>query len=161
MSFKKIALTQGQEATVSESDYDHLSQFKWRAFWNKNTQSFYAVRSAIRDGKRACVMMHREILGLAGGRHNPVDHINHDTLDNRRENIRVCTIAQNRANCRIPRSNTSGSKGVTWHTATKKWRARLFIDKRSVSLGLHNTKQQAEEAYRDGCRTHFGEFSHV
>jgi hypothetical protein len=100
---KEIKLTQGQVALVDDEDYEELSRFKWHAFWNKYTKSFYAKRS---EGKRPfqkAVYMHREVMRTP--KNLDCDHIHHNTLDNRKENLRNVTSSQNSMNRRGAQAN--------------------------------------------------------
>jgi len=100
-SFEIIELTQGHVAIVSSEDYDRVAQHSWHTHRTKskdkqNTGGPYA-RSNI-DGKK--VYLHRFILGAKGKNH--VDHLNFDTLDNRRQNLKECSAKENssrRRNC--------------------------------------------------------------
>lgn len=98
--YKTIPLTQNQFAIVDEEDFQSLSAHKWQAQWNSCTQSFYAVRCAeytLRKCTKTC-RMNRYILGLEYGDKRQGDHINGNTLDNRKKNLRVATHLQNMMN---------------------------------------------------------------
>ena len=98
---KAIILTQGQRTMVDDADYDWLNQWKWYATANR-VGGFYAGRKVpVPGGGYHHILMHRQILGL--GRFDPRqgDHIHHNTLDNRRSEIRVCTPQENSLNRRI------------------------------------------------------------
>ena len=88
---RRIPLGGGLFATVDARDYKWLSQYKWCVL--SKCGAPYAVRRT-KDGRM--VYMHREIMGAPKG--SVVDHIDHNTLNNRRCNLRVCTQAQNHAN---------------------------------------------------------------
>lgn len=90
-----IPLTQGQVALVDQSDYRWLSQWKWFARWDKRAQCFYAMRNrrVSEGGKRGLVYMHRAVLNA--GAVEKVDHIHHQTLDNRRSQLRLATTSEN------------------------------------------------------------------
>lgn len=88
-----------------------------------------------------------------------IDHINHNTLDNRRENLRACTNAQNAANQKLSRSNRSGFKGVCWCNRAKKWIAYLSKDKKFINLGLFTDPVLAAKAYDAAAIEKFGEFA--
>lgn len=109
------------------------------------------------------VAIHRavlaRILGRALERHEEVDHINGDVYDNRRSNLRPASHQQNMRNRKIHRNNTSGYKGVTWHSHRKKWWARIRINGKQTSLGMYATKEAAHEAYCKAAEEHFGEFA--
>lgn len=106
-----IPLTQGQFAVVDAADFEFLNQWKWFAHWNSKTKSFYAVRSGARvNGRQAAILMHRAILGCVLHDGSEVDHRDHDTLNNRRSNLRLAG-KQNQHNQNIRKDNTSGFKG--------------------------------------------------
>lgn len=155
---REIQLTQGHVAIVDDDDYEELNKFKWQVTRDRSG-TFYARRTTSRvSGNQRTVRMSRQILGAMTGEH--VDHRNHDTLDNRRANIRLCTPSQNHGN-RRKRSGASSSryKGVYWHRATEKWHARITHRGRVHSLGYHDDELDAAHAYNVAAAEHFGEFA--
>lgn len=68
-----------------------------------------------------------------------VDHANRIKTDNRIENLRLATQAENMQNLSKPRNNTSGVIGVSWDKQHKKWRAQIMIHGRQIYLGLYET----------------------
>lgn len=102
--------------------------------------------------------MHRQIMGVTDPKVK-VDHKNHDTLDNRRHNLRICTNLQNCANKRgLACNNTSGNRGVSWNKISSNWRAQIRVNGKLISLGSFNKKSDAAAAYAAANRQHFGEF---
>jgi hypothetical protein len=87
-------------AIVDDDMYAYLSQWKWKAKPNGSGNNVYAVRNRLTDGKSVTVRMHRVVAGL--DRDNPmdVDHWNHNSLDNRRGNLRPATRSVNLKNAR-------------------------------------------------------------
>lgn len=156
--YKEISLTQGKVALVDVEDYDYLNQWKWYAHKNKNDM-FYAIRKIKRYGKRITIRMHREIIKPPDNMFT--DHINRDSLDNRRSNLRICTYSQNRMNSKKNKNNTSGYRGVDWHKIAKKWRACIRINKKNKFLGYFNTKEQAALAYNGAAKKKFREFANL
>ncbi len=155
---RKIPLTQGMVAIVDDEDYATLSAFKWYAAKQPNGR-FYAVRDVRKDNKRLHVRMHREI--LSADVDYDVDHKNCNPLDNRRENLRIATRAQNLRNCRKRSDNTSGYKGVSWHKASKKWAAYIHVSCKKINLGLYLTPQEAHAAYSMAAEHLHGEFARL
>lgn len=150
---KTIPLTQRKVAIVDDEDYEYLSQFKWHA--EKVGNTYYAGRKMVKeDGKRTTTYLHNEIMQA-----KMVDHKNRDGLDNRKENLRICTHAQNMQNRKKNRNNTSGYIGVTWEKRDKKWSATIMVDKRKISLGHYSDPVEAAKAYDTAARTYHGEFS--
>lgn len=88
-----------------------------------------------------------------------VDHINGDGLDNRRENLRICTHAENTRNKRMLGANTSGFKGVSWHKGDRKFRAQITVNKRKIHLGNFDDAEMAHEMYCLAADMLHGEFA--
>jgi len=138
---KTIPLSQGQYAIVDDEDFDWLMQWKWHASWNLRTRSFYAVRSIpLPNGKKTTESMHRVILGLGRGDKLQGDHIDHDTLDNRRANVRIVTNQENQHN---PRR----TKGYTWDKNRRKFEAKIMVNGIKKHLGRFDTPAEARAAY--------------
>ncbi len=88
-----------------------------------------------------------------------IDHIDGNRLNNRIENLRPATRSQNSFNSMKSKSNTSGVKGVSWRKDLKKYRARLYANKKTYELGLFKTMEEAEQAIADARNKHHGEFA--
>lgn len=99
--------------------------------------------------------MHRVILEAPKGME--VDHINHNTLDNRRENLRLCERFQNNGNRGVGRHNKSGLKGVNFDR--NRWKAEISVKNKTVYLGRFKTKEDAGRAYDVAAINHFGQFA--
>ena len=91
-----------------------------------------------------------------------VDHINHNTLDNRKYNLRLCTIAQNQHNQQIKNVNkTSKYKGVSWSPRQKSYRADIVKGKEHLFLGYYKDEIDAAQAYDNKAAELFGEFANL
>lgn len=152
---KQIPLTQGQFTIVDDEDYDELIKLNWCANWSPRVKSFYTVCGKLTDYGRS---MHRIIMSAPKGM--VVDHINHDTLDNRKCNLRVCTNSQNLMNSRKRSNNTSGYKGVFWDKDIHKWRAQITVGKKQKYLGSFISKSDAALAYNEASLEFHGEFGY-
>jgi hypothetical protein len=153
---KEIPLTKGFITIVDDDDYEYLNQFKWRA-----QGLVYAVRDDFSNGRanRKQIYMHREITGAKKG--EVVDHLNHQTLDNRKSNIRVCSQTFNNANHRMRTDNTSGYKGVYWNKRDKKWTAQINFKGKNRNLGNFDSKNDAARMYNFWALDLFGEHALV
>ena len=151
---KEVKLTQGQVAQVSDHRFDELNQYKWYARYDPKMKSFYAMRNVTSFGKQKTVLMHRLIAGAPDGM--PVDHIDHQTLNNQDENLRVCTPSQNSRNQRR-NNNSSGYKGVDFYKQNGKWRARIL----GVDLGYFHSAEEAARAYDKKAKELFGKFANL
>lgn len=150
---KEIPLTQGRVALVDDEDYECLASFRWCA--NRKGSTFYAV---FRDHKKS-TYMHRLLLSAPADM--LVDHISGDGLDNRRQNIRLATRAQNGMNRGRPANNTSGFKGVHFEVRTGRWRADIASEGGSKCLGRFPDPEEAYAAYCDAAKELHGEFARV
>ena len=148
---REIPLTQGQVAVVDECDYEWVAQYKWYALWSPGVKSFYAVRnSPTVNGYRTAIQMHRAIMEAPKGLH--VDHLNHETLDNRRSNLRVVSCRVNNWNRKD--AGHSAYPGVSWHSRDRKWVAQIEVAQKHINLGYFDTEEEAHAAHVAFCRDH-------
>jgi len=159
---KKIKLTNGYFAIVDASDYykyPEISTRKWRVVIGP-TGKVYASRCFANGGNHGRPMlMHRFLMGNPVG--FEIDHINGDSLDNRRRNLRMCTHAQNGMNRKIGKNNTSGYKGVVFDKKAKKnkWCVKLKLNGQSKCVGKCFTKEEAARLYNEFAIKNWGEFA--
>ena len=140
---KKIKITRGQSAIVDDWWFAELNRNKWQASWAAGTKSYRAKREVSIGGKKITIYMHAVVARTSEGMET--DHINHNTLDNREENLRVCTHSENQHNRGKQINNTSGYKGV--FRRGKKWRAEIGINGKKVYLGTFSTARDAACVY--------------
>jgi hypothetical protein len=88
-----------------------------------------------------------------------IDHIDGDRANNRIENLRLVSLAQNQWNAKTPVTNKSGIKGVSFHSTLKKWQANIRANGKIMYLGLFNTKEEAAEVVRKKRIELHGEFA--
>lgn len=154
---RTISLNRGLFAEVDASDFDELARVQWTARFQPRTQSYDVVRK--KDGKM--VYMSREIMQPESS--EVVDHINHQTLDNRKSNLRVTTKLHNNRNRRLAKTNKSGFKGVFRYPGglSKPWAARIKVYGKQIHLGYFLTPEEAAKKYDAAAKTHFGEFAYL
>jgi hypothetical protein len=136
------------KTVISLSDFERVKLFpnKWYAYWEKDISNYY-VRAHLKISKRkyTTIPLHRWILDAPDGL--LVDHKNHDTLDNTRENLRIATAGENNQNLKgAKRNNQSGIRGVRFIKTSKKWDARFQVNKKPIFVGTFDTKEEAEKA---------------
>lgn len=106
--------------------------------------------------KQNHIVLHRLIMGTPKG--FVTDHINGDKLDNRRDNLRVCTQQQNNMNTPVSKNNKLGVKGVS-KTAHGRYRARIMLNGTEIRLGNFETLDEAIQARKQAEREYFGGYA--
>lgn len=143
--YNKKCLEVGR-ATISVDDLVKVEKYKWRL----NSEG-YAVGTLKTSNGYKTILMHRLIMNPETGVY--VDHINHDTLDNRRHNLRLVNASQNQMNRKRGANNKSGRTGVYWKKDKCKWVANIRINGKATQLGSFNSFEDAckvrEKAERD------------
>ena len=155
---KEIELTQGKVAIVDDENYKLLNQSKWYALLGGS--GYRAARKGkfyYENGKQIqpVILMHRLIMDTPDG--IDVDHINHNTLDNRKSNLRNCLHSENSSNRKKNRTNRSKYKGVILRGGYIL--AKIAKDKKQIHLGYHKTEEEAAKAYNKAALNLFGEFA--
>jgi hypothetical protein len=133
---KTIRLACGKLAKVSDEDFERVNALKWSDRGNGYARARYAKS---KGGHGGIVYMHRFIMDAPDG--IVVDHIDRDPLNNTRENLQATSQARN---C-MRSAATKVAKGASAHRG--KWRARIRVDGKQVSLGVFATMKEAQAAY--------------
>lgn len=162
-AYREISLTQGKVALVDAEDYERISRHKWHAWKSKgsNPVRYYARRNVrLPCGKKTGTYMHREVMGLVPGDPKEIDHRKRiETLDNRKENLRISTHSENMFNKVAQSNNTSGHKGVSLINSTGMWNVKIKAFGVSEHVGNFALYEAACAAYRKRSRELHGEFS--
>lgn len=146
-----IVYTSNQEQGVFDiQDYDLIKDLCWYL-----TPRGYLIAWNPNSGTN--IFMHRLIMGVTDGR--VVDHINHITTDNRKENLRICEQSENNMNSGVSKLNSSGIIGVCTDKLTGKWKAQIVYHKNVIYLGLYQHKRDAIIARLKAEHKYFGEFA--
>lgn len=158
MTSKEIELTNGMKVIVDDEDYDYLSNYNWRCI--KNGKTYYAIFGRRINGKYSNVWMHRMIMD-AKDRKDEVNHINHNGLDNRRENLRTTTHNKVIVQSRVSNNKPTKHKGISYYKPTNKWRARITINGKTTYLGYYTNEIEAANAYEKKAIEIYGEYAHI
>ena len=147
---KLIQLTQGYFAQVDDEDFEELQKYRW---WiNKVGSRIYAY------GAAGCkkIAMHRYLLKETN-RNVDIDHIDGNQLNNRRNNLRKATRAQNNANQKIAERNNTGYKGVSYCSERGLWVASVA----SYHIGRFSCIKEAARHYNKAAFDKWGEFARL
>lgn len=156
-AIREVSLPHGLTTVVDEADYGWLLEMTRGRAWYADPRSThrYAKITFKRARKSVTVYIHRLIAGA--GRGEVADHINGDTLDNRRSNLRVCSQAENTRNKTISKANTSGYKGV--YLRDNRWQALIMVGGKQRRAGCYATPIEAAVAYDHAATILHGEFA--
>lgn len=134
----EIALLHGQIAWCDEVDLPVLISHRW----------YLNNHGYVRSGSgRSFRLMHHMVIGRPPTG-MVVDHVDGNRLNNKRENLRFCTRAENSRNRKKHANNRSGFKGVWLDSRRKKcWRAQINFDGTKINLGSFYHKRDAFAAY--------------
>lgn len=150
---KHIELTKGNIAIVDDELFDKLSKYKWLSCGR------YAARAThyYIDGKRKqkWIFMHKLIADAP--EKMQVDHINRNTFDNRKDNLRICTHQQNSFN--HPGYGTRGVTKVTNRPLKKPYCVRLMLNGKSLYFGYYATLEEAKSVWKEKAKGYYGEFA--
>jgi hypothetical protein len=145
---KYVELTNSERfAAVDDEDYDALMKL---SPWSLSSYGYAKMT------KRPRALMHRVVMKTPLGLHT--DHINADRLDNRKENLRICTASENIAHQIRKNKSQGGYKGVQLNNRNT-FQARLRYKKQLVYIGTYKTAEDAARAYDKKARELFGEFA--
>lgn len=149
---KKIKLGKQEVYTLVDTKFhSSLSKIKWhlsRGYATSWEKGVYPLKT---------IFLHRLIMNCP--KDFFIDHINHNKLDNRKINLRICSFEQNQWNSSIDKRNTTGHKGI--NKRGEKWGAKIGFNKKRIWLGSFDTKKQAILAYNEAAKKYHGEYAYL
>lgn len=146
-----------QGVLIDADDIPKVNQF--RKWFISKRGDVYANTHPYGNGKAKSHKLHRVIMNVDGKRGIEVDHINHNRLDNRRSNLRLCTHAENGRNLPLKKNNKSGFTGVLWDKNRNKWAASIKIMFKNKHLGRFEHIEEAISARLFAENYYYGEFA--
>ncbi len=157
---KKIPLSNSKlKMIVDDEDYEKLSKYNW--LMAKRGNVTYAARDEWTEGKHKKIYAHRDILSLNPNDKKQVDHVDGNTLNNSKINLRLCTPEQNNWNKPKHKDNVSGFKGVSWHKSRNKWAAYIKAGSTREYLGLFDNIYDAAMEYDKAAKRLHGKFAYL
>lgn len=143
-----IKLTRNKAAIVDEEDYERVvAQGKWTVGNCRSNPKFYAQRCIYIEGKKSTMKMHRFIISCP--KNMCVDHINGDTLDNRKSNLRIVSHKDNSRNRAHQKTAAFPYKGIAYYKYCKSrpWAARITCNGKTLFIGSYSSMEEAALAY--------------
>lgn len=163
MTTSTIPLSRGYETAIDLIDMERVSRHKWRADVRIQKSGKVVVIACRTIGNRkvgyTSELLSRFIMNPPHGM--VVDHIDGNTLNNVRNNLRICTQAQNVCNRGPAHSTGSKYKGVCWNKQAGKWTSQIKFNKRYYHLGYFDSEQDAAMQYNIAAKLHHGEFAYI
>ena len=137
-------------------------KYKWHPVYYKKTNSYYICASQYKgmvDGNPKYKTLHFQKYILQD-ENKYVDHINHNTLDNRRSNLRITENNKNLTNRKSKNSNnTSGYRNVHWNGQMNKWMVQLMVNGKRTKFGYFNDPHEAGKLAEELRQKYYGEFA--
>ncbi len=144
---------------IDEEDLEFVKSKKWNVHKGTSSKTSYVYTWTYQNRVVSMIQMHRLLLGVNGDNTYVVDHIDHNGLNNKRSNLRLCLSAENSWNQEIRRNNTTGYKGVSRQGTANKYSARVMKHGVSYDMGWYDTPEEAGIAYDIGALYLHGVYS--
>lgn len=138
-----------EEFYFNPEDYDKIKDYTWYSLIDRSTKEL----GAWDNNRKSRILMH-QLLGFS-----EYDHIDRNELNNRRENLRLCTKSENKINSSKRNDNTSGFIGVGYNKNDAKWWVRISINKKYKLIGRYLNKEDAIVARLKAEKEYYGEFA--
>ena len=142
---------------IDDEDAEKVFQYKWCVHY-KYKYGHYRLTDVrtniIKNGKRKQIALHKLLVSF-----EIVDHIDRNVLNNRKENLRDCSNAENLRNKGLQSNNTSGFKGVYWNKNRNKFQAQIKYNGKNFYLGLYDTLKEGAAAYDRAAVELYGDFA--
>lgn len=120
---------------------------------NNNGYKLTSVNGKYIQNHRAIFLMHHGYLP------DYVDHIDGNKSNNKIENLRAVTKAQNAWNSKLHSTNKSGIRGVSWNKQTNKWRVAINVDGKAIHLGRFSDIKDAQKVIESARIQYHGQYA--
>lgn len=157
MKEKLYRINERTTIIIDEADYDNVRQFCWYSNYKKNKVKF-VYTMVLHKGKARMIRLTHYLMGKPP-KGFVIDHINRNCADNRRSNLRVCTVGENNFN-KIGWSKASSYKGVSYYDRNlkKPWKAYISYGKVHIEKRF-KTEKEAVLSYNRMAKKYHGEYA--
>lgn len=145
-----IPLTRNAFAEIDDEDFELVSRFKWRLQKRNPIATGYAVA-----GRNKIIYMHRLIINAPLDKE--IDHIDRNSLNNHKNNLRPATRSQNVANSNNPKKKYKG----VYKYSKNRFRAMIWNGSKQIIIGSFKVEEDAAKAYNEAAHRIYGEFAYV
>jgi hypothetical protein len=156
----------GYDVIIDDEDYEKIKG-SWAPSRTKRGIVYFHRTVRVRNAKSIHIVLHRLVMGCVPNDGVIIDHINMNTLDNRKSNLRISSKSLNSANRDKPSTNTSGYKGVRNvnqepnRNLKAPWAARIHYNHKNIHIGYYQTAIEAAKAYDVMAVKLFGEHARL
>lgn len=165
MSGKLVAAIKAKLSSEEDLTKEKLHElFEYRngdLYWRQSKAGTIDGSGYFQTGIRGKYFKNHRLIFLMHHGYLPalIDHIDGNRLNNKIENLRAATRSQNSFNSAMSKSNRTGVKGVSWREQMKKYRARIYANKKTYELGHFEKLEDAEKAVMEARKKYHGEFA--
>jgi hypothetical protein len=146
----------GYDVLIDKSDIDKVMNINWVICKRpKYVIHYYHIKNR----KTKSLSLHRYLTNA--NKSDMIDHINRNTFDNRKSNLRLCNKSENACNAGKSLANKSGYKGVSWDKKKENWRAYIVKNNKQYYLGNFTNIENAYGAYCKAAEELHGEFARL
>ena len=141
-------------------DYNLIKDYCWKENPPTNNNKNGYLNSTYKSVSIHGIIMHKNNYRKEKYKNDfVIDHIDGNVLNNRKQNLRICTNQQNSMNCKLSSNNTTGHVGISYDKKYNKWDAHIMINRKNIHLGRFQNKEEAINARLKAELKYFGEFS--
>jgi hypothetical protein len=146
----------GYDVLIDDEDFEKVTSIDWHLLSGRG-KVYFRKSKYLGQNKRKTILLHRFITNAPADKQ--IDHVNGNTLDNRKSNLRLCTVAENTRNCK--KKKKTGYKGVFFRKDRGKFTAQIRENYHIHFLGYFNAPEEAYEAYCEASKKYHKEFGRI